>query len=117
MAGRIPLSFEVWTQARAKRAIRDTRGEALVTVYLPIASYALHRAAAPWRQYLSIDRQSDEGHVGTAQAGSKVSADPFWYERLLVHHQCQRAFDIVPVPRLQKATHKCVVVARQFGSS
>ena len=47
MAERIPPSFEVWTQAQANRAIRDRRGGTLVTVDLPIPSFALHRAAAP----------------------------------------------------------------------
>ncbi len=35
----------------------------------------------------------------------------------IVGHQCQRAVDIVSVPRLQKAIHKCVVIARHVGSS
>jgi hypothetical protein len=32
----------------------------------------------------------------------------------IVGHQRQRAVDIVPVPRLQKAIHKCVIIAAAF---
>jgi hypothetical protein len=35
----------------------------------------------------------------------------------IVGHQRQCAVDIVLVPRLQKAIHKCVVIGRHFGSS
>ena len=35
----------------------------------------------------------------------------------IVGHQRQSAVNIVPVPRLEKAIHKCVVIARHFNSS
>src|SRR3984893_13774324 len=61
------------------------------------------------------DRRAD-GRLPGVEGAMRLSASRNLPDAI-VGHQRQRAVDIVSVPRLQKAIHKCVVVARHFGSS
>ena len=59
------------------------------------------------------DRGAD-GRLPGVEGAMRLSASRNLPDAIVVH-QRQRAVDIVSVPRLQKATHDCVVVARHFG--
>src|SRR5215471_6996811 len=61
------------------------------------------------------DRRAD-GRLPGVEGAMRLSASRNLPDAI-VGHQRQRAVDIVSVPRLQKAIHKYVVVARHFGSS
>src|SRR5262245_4923382 len=61
------------------------------------------------------DRRAD-GRLPGVEGAMRLSASRNLPDAI-VGHQHQRAVDIVSVPRLQKAIHKYVVVARHFGSS
>ena len=61
------------------------------------------------------DRRAD-GRLPGVEGAMRLSASRNLPDAI-VGHQRQRAVDIVSVSRLQKAIHKCVVVARHFGSS
>ena len=61
------------------------------------------------------DRRAD-GSLPGVEGAMRLSASRNLPDAI-VGHQRQRAVDIVSVPRLQKAIHKPVVIARDFGSS
>ena len=66
-----------------------------------------------------LERLHDRRAVGRlpgVEGAMRLSPSRNLSDAIVGHHR-QRAIDVVPVPRLQKAIHKCVVIARHFGSS